>query len=52
MWFSSLRSFGDYTTTTNQLNDAFVTEIIPCNSVFSQVTPANPVICGAGNSAT
>ena len=46
------RSFGDYTTTTNQLNDAFVTEIIPCNSVFSQVTPANPVICGAGNSAT
>ena len=46
------RSFGDYTTTTNQLNDAFITEIIPCNPVFSQVTPANPVICGAGNSAT
>ncbi len=31
------RSFGDYTTTTNQLNDAFVTEIIPCSPVFSQV---------------
>jgi len=46
------RSFGDYTTTTNQLNDAFLTEIIPCNPVFSQVTPANPVICGTGNSAT
>ncbi len=46
------RSFGDYTTTTNQLNDAFVTEIIPCSPVFSQVLPLNPVICGAGNSAT
>ena len=46
------RSFGDYTTTTNQLNDAFVTEIIPCSPVFSQVLPLNPVICGAGNSAS
>ena len=46
------RSFGDYTTTTNQLNDAFLTEIIPCSPVFSQVLPLNPVICGAGNSAT
>jgi hypothetical protein len=46
------RSFGDYTTTTNQLNDAFVTEIIPCSQVFSQVLPLNPVICGAGNSAS
>ena len=46
------RSFGDYTTITNQLNDAFVTGIIPCSPVFSQVNPANPVICGAGNSAT
>ncbi len=46
------RSFGDYTTTTNQLNDAFVTEIIPCSPVFSQILPLNPVICGAGNSAT
>ena len=46
------RSFGDYTTTTNQLNDAFLTEIIPCSPVFSQILPLNPVICGAGNSAT
>ena len=46
------RSFGDYTTTTNQLNDAFLTEIIPCSPVFSQVLPLNPVICGTGNSAT
>ena len=46
------RSFGDYTTTTNQLNDAFLTEIIPCIPVFSQILPLNPVICGAGNSAT
>jgi hypothetical protein len=46
------RSFGDYTTATNQLNDAFLTEIIPCSPVFSQILPLNPVICGAGNSAT
>ncbi len=46
------RSFGDYITTTNQLNDAFVTEIIQCSPVFSQILPLNPVICGAGNSAT
>ena len=46
------RSFGDYTTPTNQLNDAFITEIIPCNPVYSQVTPPNPVICGAGNAVS
>ena len=46
------RSFGDYTTPTNQLNDAFVTEIIPCSPVFSLVTPSNPVICGAGNAVS
>ena len=46
------RSFGDYTTPTNQLNDAFIIEIIPCSPVFSQVTPSNPVICGAGNAVS
>ena len=49
---SQYRSFGDYTTSTDQFNDAFITEIIPCNPVYSQVTPSSPVICGAGNAVS
>ena len=46
------RTYGDFSSSPNSINNGSVTKLISCNPITSSIAPANPVICGSGSTVT